>query len=95
MNVACSVALCAVSKNNFTKARTNTHCGKVCNTWVTKVKEILDKNGYSFVFKSVTDNGNKTEPKGIKSLSNKIKKKRGRSVSAEIILSSRRKEGGK
>ena len=45
------------------------------NTWGTKVREILDKKGYSIVFNSVTDNGSETEPKGIKSLSNKIKKR--------------------
>ena len=45
------------------------------NNWVTKTKEILDKSGYSFIFKIATDKEKTLEPKEIKPLSNKIQKR--------------------
>ena len=45
------------------------------NTWVTRVREILDKIGFSFIFKRVTEKNDKMVLKEIKPLSNKIKKR--------------------
>ena len=43
------------------------------NHWVWKMKEILDKDGYSYIFLGITENESEITEGDIRSLSNKIK----------------------